>query len=73
MSPSQSSGSWNMHFIHLLMQALFYSISSTGFVHKGATKYFSFFILSLLKKDPAFKSLTEYPLLAQCLFVDLAF
>lgn len=31
-------------------------ISSTGFVHKGAEKYFSLFILSLLKKGPAFNS-----------------
>lgn len=31
-------------------------ISSTGFVHKGAAKYFSLFILSLLKKGPAFSS-----------------
>lgn len=48
-----------MYFIRFLTWAVWlFSISSSGFVHKGAIKYFSF-ILNLLKKDPTFKSLLE--------------
>lgn len=48
---------WILNLLQVRIYILFiswprlcvYSISSTGFVHKGATKYFSFFILNLLK------------------------
>lgn len=50
----------------------FYFISSTGFVHKGATKYLSFFILSLLKKARFQVSYRISPL-DSCLFIDLGF
>lgn len=60
----------DMHLIHFLTWAVrFCSSSSSSVVHQGTITYFGFFIPAFLKKDPACKSLLEYPLLAQCLFI----